>query len=133
MRRLAYGLFLMALATACGGQAPHDHGRHGAPSGAECPAGSSLTYANFGKSFMDTYCTSCHASSRTGEQRDGAPADQNLDTLAGVREVGAQLIDRSAAAGPDHVNTLMPPDDHQPKPSQLERERLGEWLACGMP
>ncbi len=40
-------------------------------------------------------------------------------------------IDTIAAAGPDAVNTEMPPDT--PAPTEEERRKLGEWLACGAP
>ena len=33
-----------------------------------------------------------------------------------------------AAAGPDAVNTLMPPDGD--KPTEEQRRQLGQWLAC---
>lgn len=59
--------------------------------------------------------------------RQGAPADHNFDTFAGVF-VMADHIDEHAAAGPNSVNTAMPPSD--PTPSEAERRQLGEWLAC---
>ena len=100
------------------------------PSGAVCDtAGMALTYANFGKSFMDTHCIRCHSSAKTGAGRDGAPTDQNFDTLAGV-QAHLDLIDTQAASGPDGTNTSMP-NDTRTTPSDAERAMLGQWLACG--
>jgi uncharacterized membrane protein len=99
----------------------------GTASGAVCPTGSTLTYDNFGKNFMTNYCTRCHASNVMGDMRNGAPADHNFDTFAGIFMM-AEHIDERAAAGPASVNTLMPPSD--PKPTEAERRQLGEWLAC---
>jgi hypothetical protein len=45
--------------------------------------------------------------------------------------MASEHIDEQAAAGPDHVNTSMPPSG--PRPSEAERRQLGEWLACGAP
>jgi len=98
------------------------------PSGATCPATSTLTYENFGKHFMETYCTSCHSSTLRGEDaRQCAPAGHDFDTLPGILVVAGH-IDELAAAGPDHTNTVMPPSGA--KPTATERQQLGEWLAC---
>lgn len=101
------------------------------PSGASCPTGSTLTYDNFGKLFMANYCVECHTSSLSGSARRGAPSDHNFDTLEAIRATEAAHIDTSAAAGPRHANTAMPPTE--PRPSLAERQKLGEWLACGTP
>jgi hypothetical protein len=112
---------------ACGDRDEH---QERAPTGAICPPDSTLTYETFGREFMATYCTRCHASSVSGAARNGAPSDHDFDTLAGI-EANKEHIDEYAAAGPAHVNTTMPPTE--PKPSLAEREMLGEWLACEMP
>src|SRR5262245_13650570 len=62
------------------GAGAEDHAGHGPavvgpPSGALCPPGSTLTYANFGKGFFATYCDRCHAEKVTGAARMNAPAD----------------------------------------------------------
>lgn len=111
--------------TACGG------GEEEGGSGATCPTDSSLTYDTFGKPFVEQFCTRCHASALTGDARNGAPSEDNFDTLAAIRDVGAEEIDHQAAAGPAKVNTSMPPSE--PRPTEAERRLLGEWLACGMP
>jgi uncharacterized membrane protein len=107
----------------------HDHDAAVA-SGAVCPPGSTLTFQNFGNDFMQRYCLSCHSVNSQGAARGGAPTDHNYDTVADVRRWGAE-IDKHAAAGPSSVNTLMPPA--LPRPTQPEREQLGQWIACGAP
>ena len=116
------GVLLLALA-ACGGDERPDP----MPTGSTCPPGSTLTYESFGAPFMDTYCTRCHARDVVGADRHGAPDDHNFDTLDGILEA-AEHIDAYAAAGPDAINTLMPPGGETP--SEEERRQLGEWLAC---
>ncbi len=125
---LASVILSTALATgACGGGE-----EEGAPTGATCPQGSTLTYDNFAANFFATYCTACHSSELQGADRNGAPADHNFDTLAGV-VAEMEHVDQAAAAGPDSVNTVMPPDDADDFPAEDERLDLGEWLACGAP
>lgn len=105
----------------------HHDGEEGAPSGATCPPGSTLTYETFAKDFFDGYCTRCHSSDKTDDARQGAPLGHDFDTEEGVLAV-AEHVDAYAAAGPDSVNTRMPPSN--PRPSEAERRQLGEWLAC---
>jgi cytochrome c5 len=102
----------------------------GPPTGATCPQGSTLTYDSFGRSFMERYCTRCHASTLTGSARMGATAFHDFDTLIGIRNV-ADHVDQTAGSGPDATNTSMPPNGDRPTLS--EREQLAEWLACGAP
>jgi uncharacterized membrane protein len=80
---------------------------------------------------MQTYCLSCHSASLTGDGRQGATVGVNFDTLEDVRRQVA-AIDLHAAAGPNATNTAMPPAKSA-QPSQQEREKLGQWLACGAP
>lgn len=103
----------------------------GGPSGATCPTDSTLTYETFGKGFMEDYCTRCHSSVLSGDARNGAPSDHNFDSLVEIQATPAEHIDEQAAAGPDRVNTTMPPSS--PRPTEEERRQLGEWLACGTP
>lgn len=119
-------LLVAALATlaAC----EHSHG--GEPTGSVCPPGSTLTYDTFGRDFLEDHCTRCHASTRTGSDRHGAPSFHDYDTLEGLRNT-MDHVDAYAAAGPDAVNTLMPPT--APKPTEAQRFQLGEWIACGAP
>lgn len=75
-----------------------------------------LTYETFGSAFMQTYCTECHG---------------GLNTLTGIQNQGLAIIDEQAAAGPDAINVSMP--QGLGEPTELERQQLGEWLACGAP
>jgi hypothetical protein len=120
----------------CGGDdhdADHDHDAEktvGPASGAEC-SDMSITYENFGKKFMTDYCLRCHGAEVTCEDRMGAPIDHNFDNLAEI-DLLREHIDQKAAKGPDGPpNTSMPPSD--PKPTDEEREKLGIWIACGVP
>lgn len=98
------------------------------PTGATCPTGSSLTYENFGKTFMDTYCTRCHSSTLSGAARQDAPAGHDYNNASGI-VADAKNIDAWAGSGPDRTNTEMPPNGT--KPTDAERKQLSEWLACG--
>ena len=103
----------------------------GPPTETPCPTGSTLTYDNFGRDFMESYCTECHDSKLAGTDRQGAPSFHDFDTRFGVKGV-ANHIDETSAAGPAAINTGMPPSGH-PKPTEEERFLLGEWIACGVP
>jgi cytochrome c5 len=107
-----------------------DNHAEGVPTESVCPATQTLTYANFGRAFFDSYCQSCHAGTVTGAARKGAPQDHTFDQIQDIQLL-IEHIDEHAAAGPAAVNTLMPPAD--PRPTEAERRQLGEWLACGAP
>ena len=96
--------------------------------------------ACFGKAFMDTYCTKCHASDLKLSHRNGAPLFHDFDTLEGVLEV-PDHIDEQAGIGPMADNHFMPGlrcpsvpggplDTDCAQPSDDERTQLAEWLAC---
>jgi uncharacterized membrane protein len=133
MPRLLLVSFLVALGSiSCGEDDPlcaeeeHEHEHEGTASGAMCN-GSTLTYENFGRAFMETYCTRCHSSSLSGDARNCAPSDHNFDTLDEIITY-RDHIDEAAAAGPGSVNTAMPPSGTPP--TEQERRDLGTWLAC---
>ena len=125
------GFWTLALVAVTGGAAcgSDDHPHGGGATGSVCPSGSTLTYDSFGRNFMTKYCVGCHGSNVMGDARKGAPADHNFDTLASILRF-ADHIDERAAAGPNSVNTEMPPADATEKPTEAERQQLGEWLAC---
>lgn len=100
------------------------------PTGATCPSTQTLTYDNFGRTFMLANCVRCHSANATGAARKGAPVGVDLDTVEGVR-AHSKLVDEYAGAGPSGTNTWMPPNE--PKPTTEERRQLAEWLACGAP
>ncbi|MCP3137146.1 c-type cytochrome [Pyxidicoccus xibeiensis] len=95
------------------------------------PAGTALTEQNFGRPFLDAYCTRCHASTRTGAARNGAPPGLDWDQLAVVRANAARINEAAGAQADGSVNQEMPPND--PRPMDAERRNLAEWLACGAP
>ncbi len=121
MKRLLYVLLFAAPLAACADT----------PTGATCPDNpvDRPTYDNFGREFMETYCVGCHSVNAT--DRHGAPSDQNYDTLADVRKHAVD-IDTHAAAGPNATNTSMPEigGSVHSAPTQAEREKLGQFLAC---
>ncbi len=112
---------------ACSESHEHEHG--GSATGATCPSSGAPSAQNFGTAFLETHCLSCHSKSLTGAARQGATEGVDFDTLSDVRRQAA-LIDTHAAAGPNATNTEMPPAN-RPQPTQQEREKLGQWLACG--
>lgn len=118
---LATALSLAALLGACDSQGG------GEPTMSTCPQGSTLTYDNFARAFMESYCTRCHSSTLTGDARMGAPAFHDFDSEQGILNV-ADHVDEYAAAGPTVINRVMPPSGATP--SDAERRQLGEWLAC---
>jgi hypothetical protein len=122
---LVCALVLALLAAACDDD---HHDDVGDPVGATCPPISGLSYENFARPFMESYCTRCHSDALQG----GAIATARLpahdfDTLDAVM-FWVDHVEGMAAAGPDRVNTDMPPS--APFPTEEERYQLGEWLAC---
>lgn len=107
----------------------HDSAMVGPLTGATCPSGSTLTYDNFGMKFFSDYCVRCHSEKITGDARMMAPADHNFDTLAEI-DLLSPHIDEMAGSGPSATNMTMPPSD--PKPTMDERQKLSEWIACGV-
>jgi cytochrome c5 len=121
--------FLMAHGDGgCGGGGAEEI--FGPPTQSTCPTGSTLTFANFGQTFMTNYCTRCHSSELSGAARNGAPKFHDYETLSGVKSV-SDHIDQTSASGPAATNNAMPPSG--PFPTDDERKKLGEWIACGAP
>ncbi len=115
-------LWLIALA-ACGGDPV------GKNTASTCPTVDPPTYASFGQTFFTTYCTECHSQAKLGADRQGAPVTIDFDTRSLVRE-NTSRIDQQAAFGPAAKNRLMPYDGYDPLPTDAERLRLGEYIAC---
>jgi hypothetical protein len=121
------GLAVVAIVAGC-----NEEPLFGPPTESVCPPTQTLSYENFGKPFMENYCTDCHDSHKRGEERHGATSFHDFDTIYGIRAV-YEHIDFTTAAGPTGVvNDSMPPDG-EPKPTLEERTKLGEWIACEMP
>ena len=102
----------------------------GPPTEAICPTTPTVTYANFGRALMQKYCLTCHSEKLGETMRRAAPLNVNFDTVDMVRH-HTVLIDKTTAFGPRSMNKSMPPAP--PDPTDDERRKLGEWLACGAP
>jgi uncharacterized membrane protein len=113
---------VVAMLCACTGEP------EGKDTASTCPPTDKPDYASFGMAFFSTYCLDCHSTSKTGADRHDAPVAINFDTRALVRE-NTSNIDKQAAWGPAAHNVIMPPDDEM-KPTDDERIRLGEYIAC---
>lgn len=72
----------------------------------------------------------CHSETLSGAERRGAPSDHNFDSHELIMSQ-IDHIDEQAAAGSESTNTLMPIGS--PAPTEEERRKFGEWLACGVP
>ena len=88
------------------------------------PEGTTLSYENFGRAFIDSNCNTCHA--REASIRHGAPESFQFDTLDDIHQRADRIFVRGAA-----TNTSMPPGPSDPSPE--DRDKLAEWLACGAP
>lgn len=108
-------VLLLLLLVACTGPTTIDD--HPCP-----PEGTTATYENFGKRFIDDQCQSCHAS--RAFDRNGAPGDYAFDTKADVQRHRARIFARAASS-----NTSMPPGPNDP--ASADRDRLADWLSCG--
>lgn len=95
---------------------------------------------NFGETFANRYCISCHDSALPRSKRNGAPLFHDFDSLEFVLRF-ADHVDEQAGFGPDAENTFMPParcpsvpggslDIDCPQPTDEERRELAVWLAC---
>lgn len=121
-------------------------GSNPAPTGATCAdpnpvtGTTPLTWDNFGRNFMTTYCVACHSSDLPRSQRNDAPIYHDFDTLIGVLQV-VDHVDEEAGSGPNAHNTFMPGercpsvkggslDQACPQPTKQERVDLAQWLAC---
>jgi uncharacterized membrane protein len=116
-------LIALAALVACGGE------EQGVDTGSTCPPTDPPTYANFGAGLFTTYCLDCHSETKLGADRHDAPVTIDFDTRSLVRE-NTSRIDKQAAFGPAAKNRLMPPPDHDSQPTDEERVRLGQYIAC---
>ncbi len=90
-----------------------------------CPTGGTkLTYDNFGRTFLATYCQTCHGQPES--ERKGAPSSFDFGTLDAVHAHADRIFVRAAGD-----NTTMPPGPDDPP--RTERDHLAEWLSCGAP
>lgn len=117
-------LLLSLVGTGCGDDEPDDDDDDDASGGC---ADTTLTYTSFAKPFVSSYCASCHGASVTGTSRLGAPAADVFDTRAQIVANAADIKEQVV------VMKTMPFGNGTAKPSDAERVKLGQWLACGAP
>lgn len=86
----------------------------------------SLTYAGFGKTFLATYCQTCHGGSVSGDARNGAPTQVMFDSQAQVAALRERMFEQA-------IILEAMPFGSAPKPSAKDRAVLGAWLECGAP
>lgn len=84
-----------------------------------------LTYENFGKGFMETWCRGCHTRNLDEADRQGAPVGVDFDFLEDVRLWNARILARATTEPP----TMPIGGGNTPE----ERALLEEWLVCGAP
>jgi hypothetical protein len=79
------------------------------------PTGTTLTYANFGDELIANNCSTmgCH------DRKNPV-----LTTQAAIQQHTAEILDEA-------VYTDAMPENHDM--ALMDREKLGEWLACGAP
>jgi len=110
-RAIFVAMVVAACAGACGSKSIEEH---------PCPpGGTTLTYRNFGEAFFTSYCVYCHGGANGYSSR-------SFTTLEAIRSNRERIFLNSA-----DDNTTMPPGPNDPPES--ERQKLGEWLACGAP
>ncbi len=83
-----------------------------------------VTYETVGEPFLLTWCTPCHSSTLSEEERQEAPLELNFDTYAGTFAELEEIFEE-AVEGED-----MPPAGG---PTPEERQLFGEWIVCGAP
>lgn len=82
------------------------------PTGITATCDTTLTYANFGETFISDNCLSCHANKERPTLSTQAQVQQNLSKIM------------SEAV----YSTSMPEDADM---ALADRQMLGNWLACG--
>ena len=100
-----------------------------------CPPDNTLTWRSFGAGFLLTWCTGCHSSHLGAGARQDAPEDVNFDTHANFKPRERQVYERAVLEAHAFVQD---PDKGSPMPpaglpTEAERQRLAQWIACGSP
>ena len=80
-----------------------------------------VTYTQHVKPLLDAHCIQCHATSRQGADRNGAPTGVNCDTYA-VAQASADRGNARIQAG------TMPPSGGL---SQYDRSLFAKWVEQG--
>jgi uncharacterized membrane protein len=96
------------------------------PTADRCVHDPPLTYDDFGRRFLDTYCAGCHSSLHPAgtRLRQGAPAGVDFDTYRGLLEWADRVEARATGEAP-----TMPPGGG---PTGQELANLAEWLGCAV-
>lgn len=77
-----------------------------------------LTYAKFGKAFIENYCASCHS----GTKPVGGMTLTSLDDVEMYKdEIVTRVVD----------DADMPPKSSKKQPTAAERTKVGDWIECG--
>lgn len=93
-----------------------------APPTVDC---SKVTAPKYSELTIWPLCTSCHATTATGQARRSAPGGVNYDTyLAAVPQ---------AESGAAQVNAGNMPPSHDPQPTAAQKDALFAWAMCGTP
>ncbi len=99
-----------------------------------------ITYTSQVKAILDKNCATCHASTRSGAARHGAPVDVNVDTYAELmkKRVNDDGTSESVAVeANDEIQTLgMPVDNNDADTGGLsagDRATCQAWINAGMP
>ncbi len=84
-----------------------------------------VTYASFGRGFLTQECQGCHASTVTGDARQGAPDEVHFDAVDDVWIHADRILARASGEAP-----TMPP---QAGTDADDRALLAWWLTCAEP
>jgi len=83
------------------------------------------TFRSFARGFFREYCIRCHSTTRTGDERNGAPEGRNWDDESSVR-AALELIRFWVG----EINTM---PIGEPRPTCEERARMVRWIDAGAP
>jgi uncharacterized membrane protein len=86
-----------------------------------------LSYANFGKSFIDLHCVGCHSADVPESHRVGAPLGVDFNTYDHVMDWSERIEARATRAFSDIIT--MPPGGG---PTSSELDLFEEWLYCAV-
>ena len=122
MRKLLL-LGLVALFTACG--SGEDEEEEELPPVVNCATAAPVPTFTQVQAFQ-TVCTNCHVSTKTGDARNGAPADINFDQFASASAHAEQAaIEVNVGA--------MPPSFSNLHLTEVQKADLFDWAMCGAP
>ena len=100
-------------------------GRDAGPAPSETESCETLTYASFGKTFVETYCTECH-NSKTPTMGLGGVV---LDTLPMIVK-NKMYLKKDVAPRADGKLPKMPKGGND-QLTDAERTKFGAWIDCG--